>query len=140
ARTEKYHAGRLLETGEDRSYVKIRVDHRRSFRRRQRGRVDRQRAKKPMLFVGDTSRKEQRAGRGVSHAETELQRPDSWNVDRRVGGVADLTEEVARVEVERVDRAVTEVADKQSVVELRESLERGPCHPPRRVELAVASE
>src|SRR5262249_32611323 len=46
----------------------------------------------------------------------------------------------AGVEVEGVYRAVAEVADEQSVIELAETFEGRPGHPPRRIELALFCE
>src|SRR5262249_12373860 len=85
--------------------------------------------------------REVEAARGPSgDPEAELQRPEAGIDDRRVGGVPDLPEEVARVEIERVDHAVAEIADEERVVEVAESLERRPRHAPRRVELSLAGE
>src|SRR5205085_11617360 len=116
-----------------------RVGHHWPLRRGERGRVDRQIAEQAVLFIVDPCREEERAGR-ARQAEAELESPDSRDVDRGAGRVAYLAQEVARVEVECVDRAVAEVADEQGVVEFAEPLEGGPGHPPWRVELALAGE
>src|SRR5262249_55424920 len=114
--------------------------HRRSLRRRQRGGIDGQRAEQPVLFAVDPSSEEEGAGGGTRDAQAELESPDPWDFDRLVVGIADRAKELPRVEVKRIDTAVTEVADKGRVVEIAEALEGCPGHPPRRVELALAGE
>src|SRR5262249_24587700 len=73
-------------------------------------------------------------------AQAELESPDPGDFDWLVVGIADRAKELARVEVECIDRAVAEVADKKRVVEVAEALEGRPGHPPWRVELALAGE
>src|SRR5439155_16317519 len=87
---EKCHAGRLTQTGDDGGDSQARVEHDRPLAWRQRGRVNRQRTEKPMLFVVDPGREEQRAGRGIGDAEAELQAPDAGDIDRLAAGVTDL--------------------------------------------------
>ena len=53
-------------------------------------------------------------------------------------GVGELAEELAGLQVERVDVAVAEVADQQVVAELPEVV-RGDGNPVRRVEQALAT-
>src|SRR5262249_40078475 len=79
-------------------------------------------------------------GRGSRDAKAELQSPDSGDDDGVAAGVAHLAEEVTRIEVEGVDRAVTEVAHEQGIVEVAEALKGRPGHAPGRVELALTGE
>ena len=70
--TEECHAGGLIQPGDGSRHLQLRVDHGRSFRRRQRGRVHRQCAEESVLFIVDPGCEEQRTGRGARDAESEL--------------------------------------------------------------------
>src|SRR5437660_3177373 len=61
-------------------------------------------------------------------------------MDRIVADVADRAEESARVEIEDVNQAISEIPDEQTVAEAPKSFERRPCHAPGRIERAVACE
>src|SRR5437764_8438338 len=54
--------------------------------------------------------------------------------------IGDGSEEIAGVEVERVNSAIAEISDKQRIVELTEALKGRPSHSPRRVKLSLTRE
>src|SRR5205085_3590025 len=84
-------------------------------------------------------RKEER-GRLSRKSQSKLQRPDSGDDDWCAAPVSNLPKKCARVEIKRVDRAITKVSNEQSVVKIAEAFECRPSHPPWRVKLTFAYE
>src|SRR5215472_5731099 len=93
-----------------------------------------------MMFIVQPGGEKQRIRRGVCNPKTELERPNSGDLNWCAARVGDLAQKRARVEVERVDGPITKVADEKRIVEAAETFKWRPGHSPGRVELTLTDE
>src|SRR5262249_8287522 len=137
---EKHHSGRLIQPADDGRHLQVRIGEYGSLWGRKRCEVHSKRAEESVMFLVWSRGEQQSARRGRRNTQPELESPKSQNLDALAAGVAHGTQKIAGIEIENVDHAVSEVADKERVVESAEPLERRPCHAPRRVKRSLAGE
>src|SRR5438477_9460350 len=81
-----------------------------------------ERAIQSVGFIVRAGREEQRGGRLIEYAVTELDAPESIDREHLVVGVAQLPERGSLHEIETLKRAVAEVADDECIAEFAESV------------------